>query len=186
MTNGLRKGLWRRIGMVFQHSADQLFTPSCREEVAFGPGQMGIRGKELDERVADALARVRLQGFAEKVPLNMSGGERKRLAIAAALAMRPEMLILDEPTASLDPDGEELLMEILASLPLTTILITHDLFFIEKLSTRTVVMHRGAVIRDYSTAQFLADEHLESVNGLDYSYKSDCCRRIIDLQGYKG
>jgi energy-coupling factor transport system ATP-binding protein len=182
VTNALRKKLWRRIGIVFQNSADQLFTPSCREEVAFGPRQMGIKGDELNERVDHALASVNLHGFEDKVPLNMSGGERKRLAIAAALSMRPEILILDEPTASLDPNGEELLIEILENLNLTTILITHDLFFIERLSTRTIVMHQGKIVRDYSTSEFLTDDHLESINGLDYSYKSDCERRIMALQ----
>jgi len=180
---GRKNGLWRRVGMVFQNSADQLFTPSCREEVAFGPSRLGLRGKELHRRVDEALARVSLEGFGDKVPLNMSGGERKRLAIAAALAMQPEILILDEPTAGLDPHGEELLMHILEALGLTTILITHDLFFIERLTTRTIVMHQGSIIRDYSTDLFLADDHLQSVNGLDYAYKSDCARRIMVLQG---
>ncbi len=185
VNNALRKALWRRVGMVFQNSADQLFTPSCREEVAFGPKQMGVKGEELNDRVNDALARVHLQGFEDKVPLNMSGGERKRLAIAAALSMQPEMLILDEPTAGLDPHGEELLTEILESLGLTTILITHDLFFIERLTARAIVMHQGTIIRDYSTDEFLADDHLQSVNGLDYSYKSDCGRRIMALQDHE-
>lgn len=183
VTNDRKNGLWRRIGMIFQNAADQLFTPSCREEVAFGPRRMGVKGEELQKRVDEALARVHLGGFADKVPLNMSGGERKRLAIAAALAMRPEILILDEPTAGLDPHGEELLMEILQALGLTIILITHDLFFIERLTSRTVVMHQGAIIRDYQTAEFLADDHLQSVNGLDYAYKSDCAIRIMALQG---
>ncbi len=182
VTNGRRSSLWRRVGMVFQNAADQLFTPSCREEVAFGPSRMGLRGKELQERVEEALCTVRLQDFAGKVPLNMSGGERKRLAIAAVLAMRPEVLILDEPTAGLDPRGEELLIEILQQLKLTILLITHDLFFLERLTSRTVVMHRGEIIRDYSTAEFLADDHLQLVNGLDYAYKSDCGRRIMALQ----
>lgn len=179
-----KNGLWRRVGMVFQNSADQLFTPSCREEVAFGPSRMGVKGEELRRRVDLALATVRLDGFADKVPLNMSGGERKRLAIAAALAMHPEILILDEPTAGLDPHGEELLMNILQDLGLTTILITHDLFFIERLTSRTVVMHRGVIIRDYQTTEFLVDDHLQSVNGLDYAYKSDCARRIVALQDH--
>ncbi len=178
-----KNGLWRRIGMVFQNAADQLFTPSCREEVAFGPRRMGLKGEELRQRVDAALACAHLDGFADKVPLNLSGGERKRLAIAAALAMQPEILILDEPTAGLDPHGEELLMNILQALSLTTILITHDLFFIERLTTRTVVMHRGAIIRDYQTTEFLANDHLQSVNGLDYAYKSECAIRIMALQG---
>ena len=174
--------LWRRVGIVFQNAADQLFNPSCREEVAFGPRRLGLRGTELQRRVEESLARVRLEGFADKVPLNMSGGERKRLAIAAALAMEPEVLILDEPTAGLDPHGEELLLAILGELGLTTILISHDLFFIGELSERTVVMHRGAIIRDYRTSHFLADEHLHSINGLDYSYKMECGARIRALQ----
>ena len=174
--------LWRRVGIVFQNAADQLFNPSCREEVAFGPRRLGLRGKELQRRVEESLARVRLEGFADKVPLNMSGGERKRLAIAAALAMEPEVLILDEPTAGHDPHGEELLLAILGELGLTTILISHDLFFIGELSERTVVMHQGAIIRDYRTSHFLADEHLHSINGLDYSYKMECGARIRALQ----
>jgi energy-coupling factor transporter ATP-binding protein EcfA2 len=180
--NGRPAELWRRVGIVFQNAADQLFTPSCREEVAFGPHRLGLRGKALHQRVEAALARVRLAGFADKVPLNMSGGERKRLAIAAALAMEPEVLILDEPTAGLDPQGEELLLAILTELDLTTILISHDLFFIGQLTERTVVMHQGAIIRDYCTAEFLTDDHLHSINGLDYSYKAECGARILALQ----
>ncbi len=174
--------LWRRVGIVFQNAADQLFNPSCREEVAFGPQRLGLRGAELQRRVEESLTRVRLEGFADKVPLNMSGGERKRLAIAAALAMEPEVLILDEPTAGLDPHGEELLLGILGELDLTTVLISHDLFFIGELSERTVVMHQGAIIRDYRTTHFLTDEHLHSINGLDYSYKMECGTRILALQ----
>jgi energy-coupling factor transport system ATP-binding protein len=171
--------------MVFQNAADQLFTPSCWEEVAFGPSCMGIKGQDLHVRVEEALSLVQLNDFADKVPIHMSGGERKRLAIAAVLAMRPQLLILDEPTAGLDPNGEELLMEILQGLRMTTILIAHDLFFIEQLAIRTVVMHQGAIIRDYSTIEFLTDDHIQSVNGLDYAYKSDCLQRIMALQGQK-
>ncbi len=182
VTGSRRRNLWKRIGMVFQNTADQLFCPSCREEVAFGPRQMGIRGKELDERVANALSQVQLQGFEDKVPLNMSGGERKRLAIAAVLSMGPEMLILDEPTAGLDPQGEEILLEILGNLGLTLILITHDLFFITRLTKRTVVIHRGEIIRNYSTEEFVNDHHLQAINELDYTYNNECCREIQKLQ----
>jgi len=179
VTAASRKMLWQRMGMVFQNAADQLFCPSCREEAAFGPRQMGIKGRELEERVRQALAAVGLAGYEERVPLNMSGGERKRLAIASVLSMEPDILILDEPTAGLDPQGEEMLMTIMQRLAMTKIFITHDFFFINECSNRTVVMHQGRIIRDYATRDFLADSHLRSINNLDYTYKNDCVRRLL-------
>ncbi len=177
-----RQELWRRVGMVFQDSADQLFCPSCWEEVAFGPQQLGCSKAEVAERVSDALQQVKLADYDQRVPLNISGGERKRLAIAAALSMRPEVLILDEPTAGLDPRGEALLLEIIKGLPMTIILISHDLFFVQSLCRRVIVMHQGQVIRDYSTTEFLHDGHLESVNQLDFTYKNSCGTEIMALQ----
>jgi energy-coupling factor transporter ATP-binding protein EcfA2 len=134
------------------------------------------------ERVNRALNLVRLSGYEERPPLHLSGGERKRLAIAAALSLQPEALILDEPTASLDPRSEQLLLEILKPLPITKVLITHDLFFVHRLSHRTVVLHQGRIIRDYTTSEFLADEHLQAVNGLDYTYRNSCFEAIQALQ----
>lgn len=179
-------GLWQRVGIVFQHSADQLFCPSCWEEVAFGPQQLGLSAGEVERRVQAALARVRLEGFDERVPLHMSGGERKRLAIAAALSLQPEVLILDEPTASLDPKSEEMLLEVLNALPMIKVLITHDLFFIRRLCSRTVVLHQGRIIRDYSTGEFLADGHLQAINGLDYTYNNSCLSEIKAMQRVNG
>lgn len=183
---GQYRQLWQRVGMVFQHAADQLFCPSCWEEVAFGPQQMGLPAKVVRARVSETLDLVGLGGFEERVPLHLSGGERKRLAIASALSMHPEVLILDEPTASLDPMSEELLLEILRQLPMAKVLITHDLFFIHRLSTRTVVMHQGRIIRDYPTREFLADDHLQAINGLDYTYKNSCYQEIREMQRENG
>ncbi len=174
--------LWRRVGMVFQDSADQLFCPSCWEEVAFGPRQLGCDKDEVKQRVSDALQQVKLAGYDERIPLNISGGERKRLAIAAALSMQPEVLILDEPTAGLDPRGEALLLEIIKGLAMTIILISHDLFFVQSLCRRVIVMHKGSMIRDYSMNEFLSDGHLESVNQLDFTYKNSCGTEIMALQ----
>jgi energy-coupling factor transporter ATP-binding protein EcfA2 len=177
-----RKELWRHIGLVFQDPADQLFCPSCREEVAFGPKQLRLASAEIKTRVEEALALVRLTGFEGRVPHHLSAGERKRLALAAVLSMRPQVLILDEPTANLDPRSEELLCEILQQLKVTKLLISHDIDIISLLCERTLVMHGGRLIRDYSTSAFLNDGQLISINGLDYTFKNACCREIMKLQ----
>lgn len=178
----LRRELWRHVGIVFQDPSDQLFCPSCQEEVAFGPRQLGLSASEIEERVRESLARVKLTGFGKRVPHHLSAGERKRLAIASVLSMRPEVLILDEPTANLDPQSEELILEILSRLDATLLLITHDPFFISALCGRTIVMHCGRIIRNYETKDFERDMHLIEVNGLDYHFKDGCCQEIIDRQ----
>jgi len=125
---------------------------------------------------------VRLNGFENRVPHHLSAGERKRVALAAVLAMRPRVVILDEPTANLDPRSEELFCEILRDLKVTKILISHDIDIISLLCQRTVVMHGGRLVRDYATSDFLYDKHLLSVNGLDYTFKNACCREIMRLR----
>jgi energy-coupling factor transport system ATP-binding protein len=177
-----RKGLWRQIGITFQDPADQLFCPSCRDEIAFGPRQLGLPAAEVRARVEESLALVRLSGFEERVPHHLSAGERKRVALASVLAMRPRVIILDEPTANLDPQSELLLCEILHELPVTKILISHDIDIVALLCERTVVMHQGRIIRDYPTTRFMRDDHLISINGLDYTFKNACCREIRRLQ----
>jgi energy-coupling factor transporter ATP-binding protein EcfA2 len=104
------------------------------------------------------------------------------VALAAVLAMRPRVLVLDEPTANLDPSGEELFCSILQDLDVTQILISHDMAIISLLCDHILVMHEGEMIRDYPLEQFVADEHLVTVNGLDYTYKNACCREMIQLR----
>ncbi len=177
-----RKALWRQVGMVFQDSADQLFCPSVREEITFGLNQLGLPPEEIHERMAKALALVRLEGFEDRVPLHLSGGERKRLALACVLAMEPRLLILDEPTAGLDPRGEELLLAILRQLDVTLLLVSHDMFFVGELTRRTLVMHKGSILEDVPTHAFLQDERLGNLNGLAFAYRQRSGRAIHALQ----
>lgn len=180
---GKKKGeLWREIGLAFQDPADQLFCPSCGEEVAFGPKQLRLPSEDIRKRVDESLQRVRLKGFEERVPHHLSAGERKRIALAAVLSMKPRLLILDEPTANLDPQSEELLCQIVKQLEATRILVSHDIDIIALLSQRTIVMHQGRVIRDYPTSEFIKDRSLVSINGLDYTFKNACCHEIMRLQ----
>jgi cobalt/nickel transport system ATP-binding protein len=150
----------RRVGLVFQDSDDQLFMPTVAEDVAFGPANLGMRGADLDARVAEALAAVGARDLTERTPHHLSGGERRRVALATVLAMRPDVLVLDEPTSGLDPAGHRELVEVLRSLPMTQLVITHDLPFALELCERAVVVDGGRVVADRATADVLADADL--------------------------
>jgi energy-coupling factor transporter ATP-binding protein EcfA2 len=123
-----------------------------------------------------------LEGFEERVPLHLSGGERKRLALACVLAMEPKLLILDEPTAGLDPQGEELLLDILCNLNVTLLLVSHDMFFVKELTRRTLVMHKGQILEDMPVHAFLQDERLGNLNELSYTYRRRNSDAILTMQ----
>ena len=157
----------RRVGLVFQDADDQLFMPTVRDDVAFGPANLGLRGRALRARVDEALAEVGAAAVADRPPHHLSGGERRRIAVATVLAMDPEVLVLDEPTASLDPSGRRELAELLRRLPVTQLIITHDLPFALELCERAVILNGGRVTADGPTATLLADEGLLRANRLE-------------------
>ncbi len=163
----------RRVGLVFQDANDQLFMPTVEEDVAFGPANLGLRGEELAERVDAALGAVGGSELSRRVPHHLSGGEKRRAAIATALAMEPDMLVLDEPTSGLDPAGRRELMTLLADLAVTLIVATHDLPLALELCPRAVVMDHGTVVASGPTADILADSELLSRHRLELPYGFD-------------
>lgn len=157
------------IGLVFQNPDDQLFSPTVFEDVAFGPLHMGLPEDEIVERVKEALAHVDMSGFEERLSHHLSTGQKKRIAIATVLSMRPQVLVLDEPSAGLDPRARRGLIELLRSLPITMLVSTHDLRMVSELFPRTVIMDEGRIVADGDTPTLLADEALLERHGLEKS-----------------
>ncbi|MCX7822728.1 MAG: energy-coupling factor transporter ATPase [Syntrophobacterales bacterium] len=176
-----RKTLWRRIGIVFQDARDQLFTSSCFEEVAFGVKRMGLSERETRERVKWALEALRLRAYEDKVPYHLSGGEKKRLALATILAMKPDVIILDEPTNDLDPEGEKILMEVLDEVESTLIVISHDVCFLSFLCDRALILENGCLKADVAYEEFLKAEHLSLGHHHEQDYRLRCCHAIREL-----
>jgi cobalt/nickel transport system ATP-binding protein len=163
----------RRVGLVFQDPDDQLFMPTVGQDVAFGPANFGIEGEELESRVSDALAAVSMLGAVDRAPHHLSYGERRRVAIATVLAMRPEILVLDEPTSNLDPASRRELIEALRSLPITQLLVTHDLPFALELCPRSLVMDDGRIVAADTTVEILSDDVLMKTHRLELPYRFD-------------
>lgn len=151
------KEIRAQVGIVFQDPDDQLFMPTVREDIAFGPYNMGFRGAELDRIVDDALAQVGMSDFADRAPHHLSFGQRRRVAVAGVLAMKPEILVLDEPSSNLDPASRRELASILKSLDVTILMVTHDLPYALELCERSVVLSGGLIAEDSPTRALLAD-----------------------------
>ncbi|HYP40617.1 MAG TPA: ATP-binding cassette domain-containing protein [Chloroflexia bacterium] len=155
------------VGLVFQSPDDQLFSPTVFEDVAFGPIYQGLRQAEVKARVEYALAAVHMEDYAQRVSHHLSVGEKKRIAIATVLSMQPEILVLDEPSAGLDPRARRGLINLLRELPQTILVATHDLPLVRDLCPRTVIMDGGTVVADTRTEDILADESLLNAHGLE-------------------
>ncbi len=155
------------VGLVFQDPDDQLFSQSVYEDVAFGPLYMGLPKEGIAQKVRQALEDVGMAGSEKRVPHHLSEGEKKRVAIATVLSMDPEVLVLDEPTAGLDPRGRRELIQLLRGLPQTMLVATHDMRMVAELFERTVIIDGGQVVGDGPTAQILAEPHLLERHGLE-------------------
>jgi cobalt transport protein ATP-binding subunit len=156
-----------KVGVVFQNPDDQLFSPTVFEDVAFGPLHMGLPEAEVRERVSWALAQVNMGEFAERTPFHMSMGQKKRVAIATVLAMKPDILVFDEPSAGLDPRARRNLIHLLQELPYTMLVSTHDMLLVEELFSRMIIMDEGRVVADGPTHDLLVDDNLLEQHGLE-------------------
>ncbi|MBI5959167.1 MAG: ABC transporter ATP-binding protein [Chloroflexi bacterium] len=156
------------VGVVFQNPDDQLFSPRVDQDVAFGPLHMGLHEDEVRERVARALEAVGMTDYAERLSHHLSVGEKKRIAVATVLSMDPKILVLDEPSAGLDPRARRGLIRLLAGLEQQTMLIsTHDMRLVQELCSRTVVLDGGCVVADGPTREILFNAALMEQHGLE-------------------
>lgn len=157
----------RSVGVVFQDPDDQLFMPTVAEDVAFGPANFGVRGDELERRVAEALAQVAMTDHAQRSAGHLSGGQRRRVALATVLACRPDVLVLDEPSSNLDPVARRELADVLAGLDTTLLLVTHDLPYAAQLCRRAVILDEGRVVADDRIERILGDTELLAAHRLE-------------------
>jgi cobalt/nickel transport system ATP-binding protein len=147
------------VGLVFQNPDNQLFMPTVWDDVAFGPKNCGCQGEELVQRVQQAMMMVGidLEYYGTRNTENLSGGEKKRIAIAGVLAMKPQVLVLDEPSAQLDPRSRRQLIELLTTLDLTQLVATHDLDMALELCDRTVILSQGKIVYDGATEKIMSN-----------------------------
>jgi cobalt/nickel transport system ATP-binding protein len=163
----------RRVGIVFQDPDDQLFMPTVRQDVAFGPANLGVTGEELDARVEEALSAVGMLELADRAPHHLSFGQRRRVAVATVLAMHPDVLVLDEPSSNLDPASRRELADVLRGLDITLVMVTHDLPYALELCPRSVILSEGVIAADGATHDLLCDDALMTAHRLELPFGFD-------------
>ena len=161
----------QKVGIVFQDPNDQLFAPTVKEDVAFGPMNLGLDYEEVEKRVDEALTLVGMEKFKDKTPHHLSGGQQKRVAIAGIIAMRPEIMILDEPTAGLDPEGVEKVLDILNNLNkegMSIVISSHDIEMVNEFAEKIFVLNNGEILESgdkheiFSNKELLKKAHLKA------------------------
>ena len=153
----------QKVGIVFQDPNDQLFAPTVKEDVAFGPMNLGLKYDEVKRRISESLEMVGMSGFEDKTPHHLSGGQQKRVAIAGIIAMRPEIMILDEPTAGLDPEGVDKVLNILNKLNdegMSIIISSHDIEMVNQFADKIYVLYGGQIIASGDKHQIFSDKEL--------------------------
>lgn len=155
-----------RIGYVFQDSDSQLFMPSVYDELAFGPRNYGFSDEEVDRRVKEALSAVHIEELKDRQVYTLSGGEKKLTAIATVLAMRPDILMMDEPSVALDPANRRNLIRLLLEFHHLKLIASHDLDMIGKVCSRVILLDKGKIEADGNAEEILSDEELLRKHGL--------------------
>lgn len=186
----VKKGLRQKVGLVFQYPEHQLFEESVEKDIAFGPENMGLSPDEVSARVKEAMEMVGLdyETQAKRSPFELSGGQKRRVAIAGVLAMKPEVLVLDEPTAGLDPHGRDEILDEIKSLytekGITIVLVSHSMEDIARLATRIVVLDKGSVVMDGTTAEIYDREAELNEIGLDVPDITKVMKRLKEKTGW--
>ena len=186
----------QKVGIVFQDPNDQLFAPTVKEDVAFGPMNLGLEHEEVERRIEESLKMVGMEGFEEKTPHHLSGGQQKRVAIAGIIAMRPEIMILDEPTAGLDPEGVDKVLKILNDLNkegISIIISSHDIEMVSHFAEKIFILYNGEIIdsgdkqKIFSNKELLKKAHLKAPVTTEILYKLkengldvDCQKITVD------
>ena len=179
-----RRALRQRIGLVFQYPEYQLFEESVEKDIAFGPKNQKLSPEEIAERVRYAMDCVHLDydKYAARSPFELSGGQMRRVAIAGVLAMKPSILILDEPTAGLDPRGRDKILSMLEELHqrehVTTLMVSHSMDDMARLAGRLLVMSEGKVVADGTPREIFAQEDMMTSIGLDVPEAARLCARL--------
>jgi cobalt/nickel transport system ATP-binding protein len=182
-----QKELYQQVGLVFQNPTDQLFGATVNEDIAFGPRNLGLDEPEVQRRVSEALETMAVAPLDGRAIHHLSFGEQKRVAIAGVLAMKPSILILDEPTAGLDPAGEAMMMRLLNRLNrkygITVILATHSVDMLPLFADRIYLLNRGAVLKTGAAAEIFCDQELIDRAGLRLPYVSSLLDQLRRLDG---